>query len=229
MTVDQVGTHQLDPSRPETTESRAYPSRRRTWIIRIALLTAIALVIAAIGVFSWAKHYQPLTAGTTMYGVRGDSSVEVRQIDNHFGTEYRVVTARPGGHLVLTFDLSVPSDAAFGVTVDTVGSPMPLSGSSSYVGWVDSADVRSKFLGPTPRPSLADGPVRIDPGQIAIVTVDLTMATCDRYSRTAAWATFTTVPVTYSALGITHTVDLPFTYAVSMGRTPTCRPGQSPP
>ncbi len=207
---------------PVTAPAGSIDVRRRGLRWPLAIGVAVALIIAfAMLAVSWMLNYQPLTSGGMM-GVSSSGGSTVRESQNFYGVEYQVVEAEPSSPLEVLVELAVPQDAPSAVTVERVGSPVPLSG-SGMVGFADSAVVSSKYFGPQPQSgNLADGPVRIEPGQVVHVTIELNLPTCDRYTGTSARTIFTTVPVTYTAFGIEHRADIPFGYALSFDRTPTC-------
>ena len=191
------------------------------WLMRTIALLVVAAVIVLVALMGWAWNYQPLISGTYT-GVIGGQGAEVRSIQNSFGTEYRVVRAEPGSTVTVLMSLYVSPEAPEGVTVNSVGSPVPLTG-GDMVSFADTAETSSRLEGDRKVENLADGPVSMDPGDLLRVTITLTLPRCDRDRTPGGWSDFgNDVPVNYSAFGISHTTNMPLGYALTFGDTPTC-------
>ena len=198
---------------------------RRRWVMPTVAALTTTVVIGLVAIVGWSWSYQPMESGN-VGGVIGGTGAEVRDIENYFGTDYRVVRAAPGSTVTVLMSLAVSPDAPAGVTVNSVGSPVPLTG-GGMVSFADSADTSSRVQ---PRSAvdrqagnLANGPVTLEPGDLLEVTITLTLPQC-KVDRTAGgWSSFgNEVPVDYSAFGVSHTTDIPLGYALTFGDTPTC-------
>ena len=204
------------------------PTRRRAWAKPVVAILAVTLALGLVAVAGWMWTYQPMSSGN-MSGVSGGPGANVREIDNYWGSDYRVVRAEPGSTVTVTMSLAVGADAPAGVTVNSVGSPVPLTG-GDMVGFADSAETSSQLVD-TPAEdrdggNLADGPVRLEPGDMLQVNIRLTLPQCPR-DRTqggqGGWSSFgNQVPVDYSAFGISHTTNVPLGYALTFSDTPNC-------
>jgi hypothetical protein len=199
---------------------------RRRWVAPTVTALAATVVIALLAAVSWTWNYQPLESGT-IQGVVGGPGAKVRGIENSFGVEHRVVRAEPGSAVRVHMSLDVSPDAPAGVTVNSVGSPVPLTGQGWMVGFADSAEASSRVQGPSSGDgqsgNLADGPVTLEPGDLLDVTITFTLPDCNRDRASGGWSSFgNTVPVDYSAFGISHTTDIPLGYALTLGDTPAC-------
>jgi hypothetical protein len=122
--------------------------------------------------------------------------------------------------------LYLSPDAPAGVTVNSVGSPAPLTG-GTIVGFADSFETTSRLMEPPPVDredgDLANGPVTLEPGDLLDVTITLTLPQCSRDLTTGGWSSFgNEVPVDYSAFGVSHTSNMPLGYALTFGDTPNC-------
>jgi hypothetical protein len=206
-------------------EGAPTPTGRDRWVIRTAVAVAATVVVGSVAAVAWAWNYQPLLGGN-ITGVWGGNGAEVRTIDNYFGTEYRVVRAEQGSTVEVLMSLAVPLDAPAGVTVNSVGSPVPLTG-GDMVGFADSAETSSRLERPVgaqrPAGNLANGPVALDPGDVLEVTITLTLPQCNGDETRDGWSSFgNEVPVDYSAFGISHTTNIPLGYALTFGDTPQC-------
>jgi hypothetical protein len=204
--------------------SSTKPDRRR-WVLPTVAALAATVVIGLVAAVSWVWNYQPLESGNIM-GVVGGPGAEVRAIENSFGTDYRVVRADPSSTVTVLMSLWISPDAPAGVTVNSVGSPVPLTG-GEMVGFADSAETSSRLVEPPPvdrqAGDLANGPVTLEPGDLLNVTITLTLPQCSRDQTPDGWSSFgNEVPVDYSAFGISHTTNIPLGYALTFGDTPTC-------
>lgn len=190
----------------------------------VAALSATVLV-GLVALVGWTWNYQPLESGI-FTGVIGGPDAKVQRIDNYFGTEYRVVRAQPGSTVTILMSLDVLGAPA-GVTVNSVGSPVPLTGRGGMVGFADSAETSSRLEASSAAErtaaNLANGPVTLQPGDVLEVTITLTLPQCNGDRTAEGWSSFgNEVPVDYSAFGISHTTNIPLGYALSFGATPNC-------
>jgi len=206
-------------------EEASTSSAKGRWVIRMTLVLAAVAAVGLVALLGWAWNYQPLTSGT-MTGVFGGSGAEVREITNSFGTEYRVVRAERGSTVKVIMSLDFDGDGPAGVTVNSVGSPVPITG-GDMVGFADSFETSSRLMEPPPvdhqTEDLATGPVDLEPGDVLQVTITLTLPMCSRdWTRGGLTSFGDVVPVDYSAFGVSHTTDIPLGYALTFGHTPNC-------
>ena len=206
-------------------EGSSTKTDRRRWVMPAAAALAATVVIGLVAAVGWVWNYNPLQSGN-ITGVVGGPGAEVRAIENYFGTEYRVVRAEPSSTVTVLMSLWVSPDAPAGVTVHSVGSPVPLTG-GEMVSFADSAETSSRLVEPPPvdrqAGDLANGPVTLEPGDLLDVTITLTLPECNGDRTPGGWSSFgNEVPVDYSAFGISHSTSIPLGYALTFGDTPTC-------
>ncbi len=199
---------------------------RRWWVMPTVAALTTTVVIGLVALVGWAWTYQPMESGNVT-GVWGGTGAKVRAIENYFGTEYRVVRAAPGSTVTVLMSLAVSPDASAGVTVNSVGSPVPLTSKSSMVSFADSAETSSRLEASSAvdrrAENLANGPVALEPGDLLTVTITLTLPKCSADRTGGGWSSFgNTVPVDYSAFGISHTTNIPLGYAFTFGDSPNC-------
>lgn len=197
----------------------------RRWVVPTVASLAAAVVVGLAVLVGWAWNYQPLESGTWT-GVVGERGAQVRAVENYFGTDYRIVRAEQGSTVKVLMSLGVDPDAPTGVTVNSVGSPVPLTG-GDMVGFADASEASSRLERPVgadrQEGNLANGPVALDPGDLLYVTITLTLPQCNGDGTRDGGSSFgNEVPVDYSAFGASHTTNIPLGYALTFADTPTC-------
>lgn len=177
----------------------------------------VLLAVAAVAVI-WAWSYQPLTS-VTIGGVEAPGAT-VRAASNSYGTEYWVSEPEPGSVVTLNTSFEMPEDVRFPVTVKEVKSPFPVVG-EGQVAQVESVAVSYRVNAQGSWTPLSDGPVALESGEFLMLRVELVIPDCPPMDDGAMVGT-DTLPVTYSALGITHEADLPIGYKVNLRNAPQC-------
>ena len=200
-----------------TIEDATAPRGRRRWpwvILGLALVTAGAV---ALGAWVWTGHYQPL-AGRGYISVQSQD-VETQWKDNAFGTE--VILLKPKGGETASAQFQLWNEGKYAVTVQSLGLDSWV-GSDDTVGSLDETTTRvrvdERFLKTDPYT-----PRQLAAGDYMTITLTMTFADCPKLSDGSTGTEF--VPVTYSAFGRTHTVDVPLGYALTVKNPPQCSSG----
>lgn len=195
--------------------------RRRRWLRRTVLTLVLALALAVAGGLVWTQHYQPLEVGGGPIDV---VSNDVRVVDesNVLGAQYTVVRPTGGDTATARTMIYVGLDAPFGVTIEDVGIPDWLVGDPTHAGFLDSVDVEMRRMPPLgEQPLVPFTPVTLGPGDSLELHLSMTFATCNRPSPgSMTWRT--SVPLTYSALGMTHHIEMPLGYALALRGIAPC-------
>jgi hypothetical protein len=204
---------------PDAGEAGATPPEKGGSRVRFLLLTVVALLVVTAVAAAWAWNYQPLTP-VTIGGVEAPDAT-VRAASNSYGTEYWISEPAPGSVVTLNVSFEMPDDVRFPVTIDDVKSPFPVVG-EGQVAQVESVAVSYRVNAQGAWTPLTDGPVSLESGEFLMLRVELVIPDCPPMDDGAMVGT-DSLPVTYSALGITHETDLPMGYKVNLRNAPQCR------
>ena len=202
---------------PATLENAARPRPRRRWPWVVIGLIAATLGALMIGAWVWTGHYQPLTGGGLI--VVQSRDVETQWKENTFGTE--VVLLQPRGGQTASAQFQLWNEGDHAVTVESLGLDSWIP-TTSHVGFLEATATRvrvdERFLKTEPFT-----PRELASGDYMTLTFTMTFADCDNPSGGSTGTTF--VPVTYSAFGRTHTVDVPLGYGLTLENYQQCRVG----
>lgn len=204
---------------PHETLTPAAPSRRsRRWRWGLALMVGLVLAaVAAAG--GWLLAYQPIRGGE----VGGADAPTIESIDTVLGSEYRVVAPSPGD--TITLFVSLRNDGPLGVTIVGVEQPFNadgvvdrlLSAESTTPARLEIVDAQTGLSSP------ADLPFALEPGAAVEARVSFDVLECATELGAPGsinWST--SLPMTYSVLGMERAIDLDIGYAIAIESLPSC-------
>lgn len=211
---------------PATVRSAPVSGRRRPrWTSVAAVLVPAVAGLVVVGVL-WARHYQPLGAGSGWYGAgrvsEGDQFMlrPDREITNVMGTEYVVTEPKPGDRVGLV--VPITNTGRYPIRIVAVQAPF----TRYHVTGAQAFRSRDLWTGGAPFVSLR--PFTLGPGKTRGIAV-AARVTCRSGHRQAlspqkgsASVTATSVRVTYRFVGFTTATRIPLDYPLTLQNPPQC-------
>lgn len=149
-------------------------------------------------------------------------STKIQTVENAFGLDRRVVAPKPGDRLGIEFPIT--NSGPLSVKITRVGQPFSPWGTVGDPSHQDSTSVGQVTFATWPSPQhFRAGPLTLAPGESAQVKISFNFLDCATVpgSRSPINSA-TTVAVTYTTFGFSHTREIALGAAYSIVGMPTC-------
>lgn len=206
--VSNPSTSTLVEDPPPHSEGAVLRPRTRR---AVAGALIIGTLVAATALLLWADHYQPLSQFSG--GVSGSHVLtSTGAVADHNYTNGltgqgnpNTVWNEPAGWYRVQANFTINNDGSLPVTIESVSNVWAESYNSHFKTFFDSKGLDDGFYGYQGGPSFHPSTL---PGHGELTLAVHWTARC--IPGAGETTTFSTIPVTYSFLGFTHTVSVPF-------------------